>query len=66
MKTLIYVAGPNGRIYAYLLHEATADKREINFPKLSLATSSILGTLDKLQARVIFSFQTKLPIHTKS
>ena len=42
MKTLIYVAGPIGRIYAYLLHEATSDKRKIkDFPKLPSVTSFI-------------------------
>ncbi|MCK4734525.1 MAG: hypothetical protein KAT65_18865, partial [Methanophagales archaeon] len=29
MKTLFFGAGPIGRLYAYLLHEATADKRKI-------------------------------------
>jgi hypothetical protein len=35
MKILFFGAGPIGRLYAYLLHEATADKREIkDFLKL--------------------------------
>lgn len=38
MKTLFFGAGPIGRLYAYLLHEATADKRlRYASPKLSLA-----------------------------
>jgi len=41
-------------------------KRNRRFPQIALATSSILGTLDEVQARIIFSFQTILHLHTKS
>jgi len=46
MKTLFFGAGPIGRLYACLLHEATADKRlRFTSPKLPSATSFIRGTL---------------------